>query len=130
MEALRWGEAKAVLDNALTAAPDDPAVLMAAGELHLRLGAYDDAIAFYRHAAERGDPRAAAQAVSLAEAVAVEASLANATPETNARAAGFWAGNGAPGRALSIMEAASAQHPGDQELAGRVVELWRFYGLD
>ncbi len=130
MEALRWGEAKAVLDDALTANPDDPAALMAAGELHLRLGAYDDAIDFYRRAAERGDPRAAEQAAGLAEAVAVEASLANANPETIVRAAGFWAGNGAPGRALSIMEAASAQHAGDPELAGRVVELRRFYGLD
>jgi len=130
MEALRWGEAKAALDGALTAAPEDPAALMAAGDLHLKLGAYDDAIGFYRRAAERGDPRAAAQAAGLADTLAVEASLANANPEAIVRAAGFWAGNGAPGKALDIMESAADQHPDDPEFAGRAAELRRFYGLD
>jgi tetratricopeptide (TPR) repeat protein len=130
MEALRWSEAKTVLDNEMAAAPEDPAVLMAVGELRFRLGAYDDAIASYRRAAERGAPRAATQAAGLADALAIEAAVTTASPETIVRAASFWAANGAPGKALDLMERALAHHPGEPELSGRVVEIHRFFGLD
>jgi tetratricopeptide (TPR) repeat protein len=130
MDALRWSEAKAALDNAMAVAPEDPAVLMTAGELRFRLGAYDDAIAFYRRAAEGGAPRAAAQAAGLADALETEAALTTASPETIVRAASFWAANGAPGKALDLLERALAHHPGEPELSSRVGEIHRFFGLD
>lgn len=130
MDALRWGEAKADLDDALAEAHDDPAVLALAGELYARLGAYDEALSYYRHAGERGDARAAAHGEALADALAVEAAQRTESPDAIVRAAAFWAGDGAPGRALDILERAAARLSGEREFATRLDELRRFYGLD
>jgi TPR repeat protein len=96
----------------------------------MRLGDYEDAVGLYRRAAERGDARAGAEGEGLAAALAVEASLPEADSAAIVRAAGYWAGNGAPGKALDLLERATARHPGDPRFAGPVGELRRFFGLD
>jgi tetratricopeptide (TPR) repeat protein len=130
MDALRWKEAGAEIDDALTLAPDDPDALHAAGDLATRLGAYDRASRLLGAAGARGDKRAAAQGAALADALTVEASLATATPAAIVRAAAFWAGDGSPGRALDILERADATLPGEREIEAPLGELRHFYGLD
>jgi tetratricopeptide (TPR) repeat protein len=130
MDALRWKEAGAEIDDALTLAPDDPDALHAAGDLATRLGAYEQASRLFGEAGARGDGRAAAQGAALADALIVEASLATATPEAIVRAAAFWAGDGCPGRALDLLERASARLPGERAIEAPLGELRRFYGLD
>lgn len=130
MDALRWGEASLALDEAMAASPEDPALLAAAGELQTRLGAYDAAVGFYRRAGERGDARAAERGAALADALAIEATLTSAKPDAIVRAAAFWAGDGAPGRALDILERAAKAYPTESDLNARRNELRRFYGLD
>ena len=124
MDGLRWGEAAAALD------PADPAAAELQGEIETRTGAYAEAIASYRAAAARGDTRAAARADALADALAVEASLTTADEAAVVRAAVFWAGEGAPGKALGLLELASPRIQGEPGIASRIAELRRFYGLD
>jgi len=130
MDALRWDDARNELDRASMQAPGSPAGLELAGELASRLGRFDEAILLYRRAGDAGSGRAAARGAALSHALAVEGSLTTATSREIVQAAAFWAGDGAPGRALDLLERASARFGGDPEIASHVADLRRFYGLD
>jgi tetratricopeptide (TPR) repeat protein len=130
MDALLWDQARADIDAALASSPNDPAALRTAGELSVRLGHYEQAGRLYAAAAAKGDGLAGATGAALAEALAVEASLATAGPRAVVAAASFWAGSGSPGRALDILERAAATRPAETEITARLIDVRRFYGLD
>jgi tetratricopeptide (TPR) repeat protein len=130
MDTLRWGEAYALVQEALAFAPYDPVVAATGGDLAVRLGAYERALGFYEQAGHLGDASAAAKRDALREALATEASLDDADPRAIVAAAVYWAGDGAPGRALDILERAAARHPADAAIASRLAEVRRFFGVD
>lgn len=130
MELLVWDAAKTDLDEALAADPGNAEALKAAAVLALRFGEYDRARSFFATAGAHGDARAASEGAALADALDIETTLTSAPAASIVRAAAFWAGEGAPGRALDLLERAAARLPGDAEIALHVAELRRFYGLD
>jgi hypothetical protein len=128
MEQLRWGEAYAAVDEAMTFAPDDPVVLVTAGDFMLAAGRNDDAVALYGAAGGRGDARATGQAASLREAIEVEADPGSHDAAASVRAASVFAGDGMPGRALALLRKAAPLFPADPALASHLAELERFFG--
>jgi tetratricopeptide (TPR) repeat protein len=129
MAGLRWQEAYALLNDALAFGPDDPVVLAAAGDWMVRTGQYAAALGYYRHAGTFGDEDARAKGEALRRALDAELAGEGALPADVMAAAEFWAGDGAPGRALSILEGAARTHPGDALLASRLADVRDFYGL-
>jgi tetratricopeptide (TPR) repeat protein len=125
-DALRWKEASAETERALAESPGDPAATALAAEIALRLGSFDEALRLYAV----GDTRSQATGRALAAALAVEASFDHADAAAVAAAAAFWAGAGAPGRALDLLERGAMRFPGDARIAGGAGEIRRFYGLD
>lgn len=130
MEDLRWSEARALVEEAIVFAPYDPLVVSTAGDIALRRQDYGVAVALYDQAGREGDAQAAAKARALDAALRTEASLAGGDASSIVAAASFWTETGTPGRALDLLERATAAHPGDPALAGPLAELRRFYGLD
>ena len=124
MDDLRWEEARALLD------PENAAALQARGEIEARMGDYAAAVASYRASAERGNPAAMERADALSSALGVESSLTTAAPNAILWTASFWAGEGAPGKALALLEQASTRFPDEPAIASRIRDLRRFYGLD
>lgn len=130
MDGLRWGDAFALVNEALAFAPFDAPVLATAGDLAIRLGAYDKALGFLEAAGRAGDARAGAKGEALRGALATEASLETSGPGAIVAAASFWAADGAPGRALDLLERGALRFPSDPQIAARLREARRFFGLD
>lgn len=130
MDALRWDQAIADVQEALGLQPGDAPVLATAADLALRLDDLGRAIDLYRRAGAAGDPHGAAKAAALADAAAVETRADAAGADELARAASFWAQEGAPGRSLAILERAAHRFPSDPSIAAGLARLRAFYGLD
>jgi hypothetical protein len=81
-------------------------------------------------AGAKGDPSADSAASALASALSIEESSAAAPPGAILQAAAFWTQAGSPGRALDLIEHAMAARADEPELASRLAEIRRFYGLD
>jgi tetratricopeptide (TPR) repeat protein len=128
MEQLRWGEAWAAVDEAMTFAPDDAVVLVTAGDFMLAAGRGDDAVGLYGAAGGRGDSRAEGRAASLREAIEVEADPGSRDAAAAVRAASLFAGEGMPGRALALLRKASPRFPADAALASHLADVERFFG--
>ena len=130
METLRWDRALAAAQEAVGLAPEDAPVLVTAGDLAARLDDLGRAVDFYRRAGQAGDARAAAKGEALAQVAEIEASPDTATPGALANVAAFWAQDGVPGRALSVLERATRRFPSEPSLAAAAAKLRAFYGLD
>ena len=130
MDTLRWDRALAGAQEAIGLAPEDPGVLVTAADLAVRLDDLGRAVDYYRRAGHFGDARAGVKGEALAQVAAIEASQDTASPEALANVAAFWAQDGAPGRALAILERATKRYPSEPALAAAAVKLRSFYGLD
>ena len=130
MEDLRWSEARRLVEEAIAFAPYDPVTVSAAGDIALRQQSFDSAVALYDQAGREGDAEAAAKSRGLADALRAESALAGGDAASIVEAAAFWTRTGTPGRALDLLERASAARPGEAAFAGPLAELRRFYGLD
>jgi tetratricopeptide (TPR) repeat protein len=130
MEALRWGDAQMLVEEALVFAPYDPVVVAAAGDLALARQDFPAAIALYVQAGHNGDAAAGAKAAAVRQALETEASLDAAGPGAIAEAATVWSATGMPGRSMAVLERGAELHPGDAAIAARLRDVRRFYGLD
>jgi tetratricopeptide (TPR) repeat protein len=130
MDDLRWNEARALIEEAIVFAPYDPVVVAAAGDIALRRQDYDGAIGLYAQAGREGDAASAAKAQALTTSLATESALDRAEPDAIVAAARFWAESGTPGRALALLERASARFPSSPAIADPLAALRHLYGLD
>jgi tetratricopeptide (TPR) repeat protein len=128
IEQLRWGEAYAAVDEAMTFAPDDPVALVTAGDFMLFAGRSDDAVALFVAAGGRGDASATRKAQALRKAIEVEAHPERMDAAAAVQAASLFAGEGMPGRALAVLRKAAPLFPADVALAERLAEVERFFG--
>jgi len=130
MDALRWGEAQALVNEALAFGPYDVPSVVAAADLAMVRQDFEGAYALYSQAGRAGDAAAGAKGEALRAASITEAGFDTAAPDAIVAAARFWGQVGTPGRALTLLERGAARHPGDAAIAQHLAEIRRFYGLD
>ena len=130
MEDLRWADALRLVDEALVFAPYDPLAVSAAGDVALRRQEFGAAVSLYDQAGREGDAEAAARSRALAQTLRTEAALATSDAASIVSAAAFGTQTGTPGRALDLLERASAARPGEPAFQEPLAELRRFYGVN